>query len=265
MKQVAIVTGGSSGIGLAAAKCLKDAGYSVYTVSRREFTLEGTTHIRADLTREEDVKKAVDAAVAAEGRVDVLINCAGLGIGGAVEFSPREEIEKQVSVAFLALDAVVRQVLPVMRRQGGGKIINISSMAALANLPFQAYYSAMKAAVNSYTLALRNEVGCYGIEVCAVLPGDIKTGFTAASRRLPLGDGEYGGRIGKAIAKMNSDEQSGPGPEFAGAFLCRLAQKKKFRCFYTMDFLSGLERVLFALLPVGLANRIVGKMYAQQG
>ena len=188
MGQVAIVTGGSSGIGAAAAEYLAAHGCTVYEFSRHEKSGGSASvhHVTADVTDEASVAAAVQSVLDAEGRIDILLNNAGFGISGAAEFTSVEEAKRQLEVNFWGMVRVTRTVLPVMRAQRSGRIVNTSSVAAVTPIPFQTYYSAGKAAVNSYTMALSNEVKPFGITVAAVMPGDIKTGFTAARRKYHL-------------------------------------------------------------------------------
>lgn len=154
-----------------------------------------------------------------------------------------------------------RAVIPVMRRQGFGRIVNISSVAAPIAIPFQAYYSAAKAAINSYTMALINEVRPYGISVCAVQPGDICTGFTGAREKSYAGDEIYSGRITRSVAVMEHDEQNGMKPEKAARLIATVASAGKVRPIYTIGFKYRLFCVLVKILPAGLVSYIVGRMY----
>ena len=140
--------------------------------------------------------------------------------------------------------------------------MNLSSVAAVAPIPFQTYYSASKAAVNAYTLALANEVRPYGITVCAVQPGAIATGFTAAREKSQTGDREYGGRIGRSVARMERDEKTGMAPEAAGAFLCRVALGGSRRPLYTIGGFYRLAVLLLKLLPARTGNWLLGRLYA---
>ena len=180
--RVAIVTGGTSGIGRATALALKEAGCTVYELSRRAQGVEGLHHIVADVTKEETVRAAVAEIMAREGRIDILVNNAGVGISGAVEFTDTADAKALFDVNFFGMVNMNRAVAPLMRAAGRGRIVNLSSVAAPVPIPFQAYYSATKAAVNAYTMALANELRPFGVTVCAVMPGDIHTGFTAARR-----------------------------------------------------------------------------------
>ena len=261
-KRAAIVTGGSSGIGLQTAISLADSGCSVYTISRREFVYPGLTHVRADITDEEAVLNAVRSIYDENGRIDILVCAAGFGISGAIEYTELKEAKKQFDVNFFGMVNADKAVLPYMRQQQSGRIVNVSSMAAPAGIPFQAFYSASKAAIDSYTLALRNEIRQFGITACAVRPGDIATAFTDKREKSFDGDPEYNGLISGSVAKMEKDERNGMRPELAGKRIAEIALKKRVRPFYTIDFISGCETVLFSLLPSETANRIVGKMYS---
>ena len=117
-----------------------------------------------------------------------MINNAGFGISGAIEFTPIEQAKRQLDVNFFGMVNMNHAVIPVMRKQGFGRIVNLSSVAGAIAIPFQAFYSASKAAINSYTMALANEIKPFGVTVCCVQPGDIQTGFTAARQKIVIGD-----------------------------------------------------------------------------
>ena len=261
--KVAVVTGGTSGIGRATALALKNAGCTVYELSRRAQGVEGLHHISADVTKEESVRAAVEQIMAREGRIDILVNNAGFGISGAVEFTSTEEAKSLFDVNFFGMVRMNRQVLPVMRRQCHGRIVNLSSVAGAIPIPFQTYYSASKAAINSYTMALANEVKPFGIQVCCVQPGDIRTGFTAAREKNPEGDDVYGGRIARSVAGMERDEQNGMAPEKAGAFIAHVADKKSVRPINTIGLQYKFFCFLVKILPAKTLNWLVGLIYAK--
>ena len=263
MSRVCVITGGTSGIGKATAQALLKNGCTVYELSRREEGLEGTHHIRADVTDETQLARAVEQIVEKEGRIDVLINNAGFGISGAVEFTETKDAQHQFDVNFFGMVRMNHAVLPVMRKQSGGRIVNLSSVAGAIPIPFQTYYSASKAAINSYTMALANEVRPFGIEVCCVQPGDIRTGFTAAREKLHAGDDIYGGRITRSVAGMEHDEQTGMAPETAGLFICRVALRKGVKPVNTIGFSYQFLCGLAKLMPAKLSNFLVGKLYAK--
>ena len=241
MGKVVLITGGSSGIGKNAALALVKAGCTVYEMSRKDSVgLEGVRHIRGDVTDETQAAAAVREVVEREGRLDVLINNAGFGISGAVEFTPPSEA----------------------REQGGGRIVCMSSVAAPIAIPFQAYYSASKAAVRTYCLALHEEVRPYGVEICVIMPGDIATGFTAARAKSAEGDDVYGGRISRSVAVMEHDEQTGMTAEFAGRFVAKIATKKGHKPVVTMGGKYKVFVFLTRLLSTRLMTFLVGKIYA---
>ena len=155
-----------------------------------------------------------------------------------------------------------KAVIPQMRGQGGGRILNVSSFAALTPIPFQIWYSVSKAGINSYTMALANELRPFGISAAAIMPGDTKTGFTDVRRKCPEGDDVYKGVISRSVAKMEKDERGGMSPDFAGRLVARLAEKKRIAPLYTVGFGYKCLALLFKLLPATLSNRILGMMYA---
>ena len=262
-RPVCLITGGTSGIGRCTALEMRAAGYTVYELSRRETGVEGLHHIPTDVTDEEAVQRAVDEVVRHEGGIDVVINNAGFGISGAVEFTDTKDAIRQLDVNFFGMVRVNHAVLPVLRGQGSGRIVNLSSVAGAIPIPFQTYYSASKAAINSYTMALANEVRPFGITVCAVQPGDIKTGFTAARQKTQAGDDVYGGRISRSVAGMERDEQTGMQPEAAGRFIRRVAMKTGRKPIYTIGGKYKFFCLLAKLLPKPTLNWLVGLIYAK--
>ena len=261
--KIALVTGGSSGIGRCSATALKNKGCKVYEFSRRDIPNEGIIHISADVTDENAVKSAVEQIISADGKIDILINCAGFGISGAVEFTEEAEARKQFDVNFFGTVNVTRSVLPFMREKKSGRIVNISSVAAVAHIPFQTYYSASKAAIESYTCCLANEVRPFGITVTAVQPGDIATEFTAAREKSFAGDDIYGGRIGRSVAGMEKDEEKGMSPEKAGEYIAKIALKKKVKPAYAIGVTYKFLAVLCKGFPSSVRNYIVGILYAK--
>lgn len=261
--RVAVVTGGSSGIGRCTAAALAQAGCVVYECSRREIPLESVKHLRTDVTDEASVNAAVDQIMQEQGRIDIVVNCAGSGISGAVEFTELKDAKAQFEVNFFGMVNMNKAILPRMRMQGGGTIVNISSVAAVAHIPFQTYYSASKAAIESYTCCLANEVRPFGISVTCVQPGDIATGFTDARRKSAVGDDIYGGRISRSVAGMEQDEKNGMRPELAGRYIARIARRKHVKPICTLGMGYRCLSVLCKILPCRLRNWIVGVLYAR--
>ena len=262
MEKVIIVTGGTSGIGLNTARILSEKGCRVYEFSRRENGMDAATHIQADVTDEEQIRRAVETVLQREGHIDVVINNAGFGISGAIEYTDTKDAQRQFDVNFFGMVRVNRTVLPIMHRQGYGRIINMSSVAAPIAIPFQAYYSASKAAVRTYSMALQSEVRPYGIEICVIMPGDIATGFTAARAKNPAGDEAYGGRISRSVAVMEHDETTGIPAEKAGEFVAKKALQKKVPILCTLGGKYKVFVFLTRLLPTRTLVYLIGKIYA---
>ena len=240
--QIILLTGVSSGFGRAAALALAADGHRVYGVSRRtladsalERALAG--YIRGDLCNKETARQAVQTVLSCEGRVDVLINDAGTGIGGALEDTDDEALRQLMELNFFAMTRMCRAVLPSMRQRGSGKIINISSLGGLAGLPFQGAYSASKYAVEGYSEALRSEVLPFGISVALVEPGDFQTKFTS-SRQIVGADSPYAVYGQRALQRIEKDESSGKSPEVLAKLLCSLVSRRRLKARYGAGELS---------------------------
>ncbi len=263
MNKVAIVTGGSGGIGRCTAAELSKAGCRVYEFSRREKPQEGVIHLSADMTDEKQVRAAVEEVLRRERRIDILVNNAGFGISGAAELTKSEDAHAQLELNLFGLDNATKAVLPAMRSQGGGRIVCMSSIAGILPIPFQLWYSVSKAAINAYVLALQNELRPFGITVCAVMPGDIASGFTDARVKSDAGDDVYAGRIERSVAVMEKDERGGMSPAAAGAFVAKMALKTRSKPLVALGLSYKAAAVLAKLLPRRLSNWIVGLIYAK--
>lgn len=258
--KTAVITGGSSGIGKAAAILLSDKDYTVFELSRKGESFGKINHITADVTDESAVTRAFEQIIEITGRIDLLINSAGFGISGAVEFTELESAEKEFDVNFFGTFNCCKAAIPYLRKTKG-KIINVSSAAAIFSIPFQSFYSASKSAINSLTLSLANELRPFGIKVCAVMPGDTKTGFTAARQKSDEKNDLYKDTIRSAVVSMEKDELHGMPPESVARLIVKTALKKHPAPIYTAGFKYKLFRLLDRLLPMRLKNYIVGKMY----
>ncbi|MDE7082885.1 MAG: SDR family NAD(P)-dependent oxidoreductase [Clostridia bacterium] len=253
-KKVVVITGATSGIGLSTAKIFLSDGYKVYGIARKPYTGNDFTCYSADVCDYDEIKRIFAEIHSREGRIDILVNNAGMGIAGAMEETSVERIEQIVSVNLTA--PCVLSGLAVRYLKDGGKIINVSSVGGIMPLPYQAMYSATKAGAEIFSRALANEVKPYNIKVCAVLPGDTKTGFTAA--RVCEGENE---RAKKSVEKMARDEQRGKSPESVAKVICKVAKKKNPPLRVTVGASYKLLVFLQRILPVKLVNFIIRKMY----
>ena len=202
----------------------------------------------------------IQAAFAAVDRVDLLVNNAGFGISGAVECTGEAEMRRQFDLNFFAWVTVIQAALPALR-ESRGRILNISSAAAVFSIPFQSFYSATKAAVESLTCALRSELAPFGITVGALRLGDVKTGFTAARQKSGSGDDLYAGRIARSVAVMERDEQNGMPPAAIAAAVVRAAHKKHLPPVTTVGIKYKLLCGLNKLLPLSVVTALVAKIY----
>lgn len=262
MGNVVVITGGSSGIGKSTAGLFHKNGCTVYELSRTGTSENGIIHITADITKAEDIQKAFKEVFDKEGRIDLLINNAGMGISGAIEFTSVEQAHRIFDVNFFGTFLCCKEVLPYLRKTAGSRIINLSSVAAPLSIPFQSFYSATKAAINSLTLALSNEVRPFGIKVSAVMPGDVHTGFTAAREKNEDGHALYGETISRAVSSMEKDELSGMTPDFIASVIYRISLKKNPKVLYTAGGKYKLFVFISKILPVNLCNKLVGKIYS---
>ena len=260
-ERVAVITGGSAGIGRAAAALFAQKGYTVCELSRSGQDCDGVRHITADMCDEESVNAAFRQIMDDYGRLDVLVCNAGWGISGAVEFTEVAAAQRLFDVNFFGTLRCIRAAVPILRQQGFGSIVCLSSVAAPLAIPYQSFYSASKAAVNDLVLALRCELRQFHVRVSAVMPGDAKTSFTASREKLHAGDEIYGGAIGRAVAAMEKDERGGMGPEVVAKKIYRAATARHPRPFYVAGAKYRLFMVLDRLLPTGTVNRIIGLLY----
>ncbi|MDR2357041.1 MAG: SDR family NAD(P)-dependent oxidoreductase [Oscillospiraceae bacterium] len=259
--KTALITGGGSGIGRAAAARLRRAGCRVYEMSRRDVESGDAVHIRGDVTAPDDVGRAVKRVIEIEGRLDILVCNAGMGIAGAAEFTPPDDARAQFDVNYFGAVNAVSASLEYLRA-GRGVVVFVSSVAAKLPVPFQAHYSASKAALNAFALALANEVRPFGVRVRVVMPGDTATGFTAARRRAQRDGADYGGRDIRAVAVMERDERRGMTADRVAAAVVRAATCRRAPPLRAAGCRYKLFCALAKLLPARLSNWIVGRIYA---
>ncbi len=234
MKKVVLVTGASSGLGLACAQAFADAGHRVYAASRRPpQDLDGCVPLAMDVDSEASVNAAIARLLAAEPRVDALVHCAGYGIAGAIEDTSDEETRAQFETNFFGATRVIRALLPRLRTQGHGLVLNVGSLVTQLPIPFQAYYSASKAALECYTEALRFEVAPFGVRVACIAPGNFATSFTAQRRRVQnwTADSPYATRSESSVSWMERDEKNGMPPARFAAQVLRIVERddRRFR------------------------------------
>ncbi len=226
-----IITGTSSGIGFALAEYFGKKGHHVYGLSRKNIDSEYFKTIPTDITDNEQIKNAVTEILKTENQIDVLINNAGMGMVGAVEDSTKEDITKLFNLNLIGAVQMMSGVLPKMRGQKNGKIINISSIGSEMGLPFRGFYSASKAALDKTTEAIRYEVYPWNIKVCSLHLGDIKTNI--AENRVKTNVSEpYQTVFNKVYSLMNSHVDDGTEPLDVAVYIETLLQRKKWKAHY---------------------------------
>ncbi len=257
-QQVIIITGASSGFGKATAEILSAKGHIVYGLCRREMQDSDIRYRQCDVRNREQIATVVAEIVKEQGRVDVLINNAGMGIGGALELATDEEIDLQMGTNFMGCVNMCQAVLPYMRKARRGKIINLSSIGGVMGLPYQGFYSASKFAIEGFTEALAAEVTGFGIRVCMVEPGDFATGFTGSRKnsQTTMNDPDYGPIFKRSLAIIEKEENGGLQPEVLARRIVKLVEQKKPPL---RNVVANLEQWLSTVIKrVLTGNQMVG-------
>lgn len=228
MKQVIVITGASSGFGKSTAELLAAKGHTVYGLCRRAMEHPSIKYLSCDVCDRSQIQSVVSQIIAKEGCIDVLVNNAGMGIGGALELATEEEIDLQMGTNFMGCVNMCQAVLPHMRKQRAGKIINLSSIGGVMGLPYQGFYSASKFAIEGFSEALAAEVRGFGLRVSLVEPGDFATGFTGSRRNseATLGDPDYGPVFKRSLAIIEKEENGGLQPEVLARRIAKIVEKK---------------------------------------
>ena len=261
MKQakVILITGASSGIGFDAAKILAQQSHKVYAAARRVELMEplkvdGVQVLGMDVTDEASMQQGVEAVIQAEGRIDVLINNAGYGFFGAIETVPLEEARRQVEVNVFGLARLTQLVLPHMRKQGSGRIVNTSSIAGKMVFYMGGWYNVTKYSVEAFSDALRMEMQPYGIDVVMIEPGAIKTdwGPIAAKHLKESSSGTVYEEAGTQWAN-NMDwfyrTNLLSSPSIIAKAISRAVNSRRPKARYCTGRFSILGRIAHALMP----------------
>jgi NAD(P)-dependent dehydrogenase (short-subunit alcohol dehydrogenase family) len=265
-KKVVLVTGASSGIGRACAELLAAHGYRVYGASRRPVAGPLVESITMDVTNDASVRDAVAGVIAREGRIDIVVNNAGIGIAGAVEDTSVEEAREQFEVNFFGALRVCRAVLPVLRKQRASYIVNIGSIGGLIAIPYQGLYSASKFALEGLTESLRLELRQFGVRVVLIEPGDCRTGFTDNRRMTADSQSNlaYRVRFQRAVERMAADERNSAGPEAVARLLLRIVKKARPRLRYTAGPVPQRGAIwLKRVTPYALVEKLMDFYYSR--
>ena len=264
MSKVVFITGASSGIGKSIANYLHEKNYKVYGTSRNPKNIDVSFSLVAlDVTKEDTIKTAIEEVVQKEGKIDVLINNAGKGITGPIEDTPTEEMRDNFETNFFGVINVIKEVLPFMREQKQGLIINTTSIAAYMGLPFRGVYSASKGALELITESLSMEVKAFGVNVVNVAPGDFATNIAAGRYHTPVFENSaYKEKYEENLALMDNHVDSGADPIQMAKKVQAIIETKNPKIHYKVGaFMEKFSIVLKRILPDKVYEKLLMNHY----
>lgn len=253
MSKVILITGGSSGIGKSIGEFLTQKGYKVYGTSRNPENYKNSVFpiVALDVKNVSTINNAIAEVIAAEGKLDVLINNAGVGITGPIEEIPQEQIQHNFDTNFFGPINVIKRVLPQMRKQNGGLVINVTSIAGYMGLPYRGVYSASKGALELITEAFRMEIKDFNIKMTNIAPGDFATNIAAGRFHSPVIKGSpYSEKYGGVLKAIDEDVDSGDDPIAVAKMVYKVINTKNPRIHYKVGaFMQKFSIILKFLLP----------------
>ncbi len=265
MNKVVLITGGSSGIGKAVGEFLFHKGFTVYGTSRNPEKIAKSVFplLALDVRNSESIASAVAKVVAISGRIDVLVNNAGVGITGPIEETPTQEMKNNFDTNFFGPLEVIKSVLPQMRSQNSGLIINITSIAGYMGLPYRGIYSASKAALEIVTEAINIEVKPFGINVTNVAPGEFATDIASHRYHAPIVEGSvYEVPYKNTLAMMNNHMHIGDDPNKMAMEIYCIIQSKNPKIHYKVGaFMQKFSIVLKRILPDKVYEKMLMNHY----
>ncbi len=265
MLPVVLITGASSGIGKAIAEHLVQKNYRVYGTSRnpKSDEINGVHFLQLDVTNPESVSNAIKTLVQREKRINFLINNAGKGISGPLEEIPESELKSIFETNYFGPINVIKSVLPTMRQQGSGMIINVTSIAGFMGLPFRSAYSATKGALGLTTEALRMELRKFNIKVTTVVPGDFATNIASGRYQVPLNEqSPYAENYGKSLKMMDEHVDDGQSPNLMAEAVHAIMNTDNPKVHYKVGaFMQKFSVFLKGVLPSKIYERLLLNHY----
>lgn len=265
MPKVVLITGGSSGIGKAIGEYLTEKGYQVFGTSRNPENLSQSIFpiLKMDVKDNQSIKAVFSEILNKTQRIDVVINNAGVGITGPIEETPEEEIKKAFQTNFHGPINVIKAVLPQMRQQGFGHIVNITSIAGYMGLPYRGIYSASKAALEITIEAMRMETLQFGIKMTNIAPGDFATNIAAGRYHSPVLDNSpYKKDYGNTLKMMNEHVDNGSDPQEMAKAVHKIIETRNPRIHYKVGSpLQKFSIVLKRILPDKIYEQMLLKHY----
>ncbi|MEH6679981.1 MAG: SDR family oxidoreductase [Sediminicola sp.] len=264
--KVVLVTGGSSGIGKSIGTYLVAKGLTVYGTTRtleKSQGFDGFTLLRMDVGNPETILAACNEIIRREGRLDVVINNAGIGITGPIEETPQEEMQKAFDTNFFGPINVMKAVLPQMRKQKKGLVVNITSIAGYMGLPYRGIYSASKGALELVTEAMRMETKDFGIRITNLAPGDFATNIAAGRYHAPVQmDSPYRLPYGNTLKMMDRDVNNGGDPERVAEKVYDILRKDSPKIHYKVGaFMQRISLLLKKILPDKVFEKLLLNHY----
>ncbi|MEP1488122.1 MAG: SDR family oxidoreductase [Algibacter sp.] len=265
MNKVVLITGGSSGIGKSIGEFLIGKGFVVYGTSRspEKYKDSKFTILELDVKAVGTIEQTVKTIIEKEGKIDVVINNAGAGITGPIEETPNEEIKANFETNFFGPINVIKAVLPQMRKQNSGLIINVTSIAGYMGLPYRGIYSASKGALEIVTEAFRMEIKGFNIDMTNVAPGDFATNIAAGRYHAPLLDNSpYKKPYGDTLNLMNDHVAAGSDPNIMAKVVFDIINTKKPKVHYKVgEFMQKFSIVLKRILPDTMYEKLLMNHY----
>lgn len=264
--KVILITGASSGIGKAIAEFLLHKGFRVFGTSRNPEKLQNLPDfplLALDVTKPETIAAAISEIMEKTGKIDVLVNNAGIGITGPIEETPDEEIKKAFDTNYFGPLNVIKAVLLGMRKNRSGLIINITSIAGYMGLPYRGIYSASKGALELTTEAYRMELKDFNINMTNVAPGDFATNIAAGRYHAPVIKGSpYEKPYGNTLKVMNQHVDAGKDPNLMAEVIFKIIQLEHPRAHYKVgDTMQKFSIVLKRILPDKIYEKLLRKHY----
>lgn len=265
-QKVVLITGGSSGIGKSICLYLQSKGLKVYGTTRnlhKHPDFNSFELLELEVSDPQSIHSAVQKVISKEGRIDVLVNNAGVGITGPIEETPDVEIAKAFDINFNGPLRLTKAVLPQMRRQKSGLIINITSIAGAMGLPYRGIYSATKGALDIVSEAMRMEVKGFGIRITTIAPGDFATNIAAGRYHAPIdSQSPYSLPYGKTLKMINDDVDMAGDPIEVAKKVYAVIHIAKPKVHYKVgDFTQKLSTILKRILPDKIFEKLLLKHY----
>ncbi|WP_225035815.1 SDR family oxidoreductase [Winogradskyella sp. SM1960] len=265
MSKVVLITGGSSGIGKSVGEFLQAKGFKVYGTSRNPKNYPDSKFpiVALDVTKPETISTCVNEVLTHESKIDVLLNNAGAGITGPIEEIPDVEIKRNFETNLFGPINVIKAVLPTMRQQNSGLIINVTSIAGYMGLPYRGVYSASKGALELITEAFRMELKGFNINMTNVAPGDFATNIAAGRYHAPvLEDSPYKATYGNTLSLMDEHVDSGSDPKQMADAIYKIIQTKNPKIHYKVGaFMQKFSIVLKRILPDAVYEKLLMNHY----